>query len=415
MNARCRSAMIVAGLLLSCSVMLGAWTQLNPGIMGGLYNGIYFLPGNTDVGYACGTGLDTASHLPAGLVAKTTDGGDSWVPQIPGTPNTLLSIYFTDATTGYVCGIGSTVMKTIDGGATWAAKNTGVGANEQLTYVSFPSNGQTGYLGVTTDAAKVYKTVNGGDNWNPVAVGGAMSRSTSCAMATDTTGIVFGPDAFVYSAPGGYQDPQAPGCIMIAADYSPTDNNRAYLVGNDTVLDLGIIRYTTTGGNPKWDSVSCPVIPSFNCVEYASPETAYIGGASGFIGRTFNSHDFWRTNTGVTNQINSICFPNGPDTGYAAAGPIILKTTDAGGLLPHWVADGESPGAVRAGIRITSDPCRGGIPLRSDVNVRVTVFDPAGRAVLNQAAGKGLTFLPLRAGAYFVRAGCQTARAVVTD
>jgi len=35
--------------------------------------------------------------------------------------------------------------------------------------------------------------------------------------------------------------------------------------------------------------------------------------------------------------------------------------------------------------------------------------------VMNQAATRGLNFLPLPTGAYFVKAGASTARAVVTD
>jgi hypothetical protein len=68
------------------------------------------------------------------------------------------------------------------------------------------------------------------------------------------------------------------------------------------------------------------------------------------------------------------------------------------------------------GIRVVANPGRYGIALRSDANVTVTVFDAAGRAVLTQTTVKGSNFLPLhKAGAYFVRSGEHTARAVVTD
>ena len=73
------------------------------------------------------------------------------------------------------------------------------------------------------------------------------------------------------------------------------------------------------------------------------------------------------------------------------------------------------PAVTRAGIRVASNPCRHGIALQSDADVRVSVFDAAGRVVMSRAATKGLSFLPLPTGAYFVKAGAQTARAVVTD
>lgn len=424
MNAKCRNATIVGGLLLSCSLMFGGWTPLNPGIKGQLYNGVYFLPGNTQVGYACGTRMDTASHTPTGLVAKTTDGGSTWTQQNPNTANMLRSVYFSDANTGYACGIAGTLVKTTDGGANWAASNSGIDAGAQLVYVSFPSNGQTGYVGVTDETpggAKVYKSANGGGSWVATAVGGAITKSTSCGMATDNIGVAIGPNAFAYTTTDGFgtgtfTDPWAQGCIMTAAAFSPTDNNKAYLVGNDTVLDLGIVRFTSISGSPHWDSVSCPPVASFSCVDYASPETAYVGGANGFIGGTKTSHDVWKTTTGVTSMITGICFPNGPDTGYAAAGPAILKTVDAGGPWVIAVAEGKAPATLLTGIRVVSNPGRLGIALRSNANVTVTVFDAAGRTVLTQTAVKGSNFLPLhKAGAYFVRSGEHTARAVVTD
>jgi photosystem II stability/assembly factor-like uncharacterized protein len=417
-NVRSRSATIVAGLLLSCSLMFGNWTQLNPGILGGVYNGVCFLPGNTQVGYACGAGLDTASHMPKALIIKTTDGGNTWTQQNPNTVNMLLAIYLSNADTGYACGEAGTIVRTTDGG-TWQPTSAG---NFQLNYVSFPSNGQTGYIGINSDtfAALVYRSTDYGGSWARVSVGGPLDRSRSCAMANDSTGIVFGPNAFVYGEPGGYQDPQAPGCIMIAASYSKSDNNKAYLVGNDTALGIGIVRYTATGGQPKWDSVSCPVVASFSCVTFANPETAYIGGANGFIGITVDAHDVWQTlPTGVTSTISSICFPHGSDTGYATAGPVILKTTDAGGLGGDWVAEGKLPAAVGTGIRVMSNPSRRGISYRADAEAWVTVFDAAGQVVAKQNAAKGMNFLPLfRAGVYLVKAtaaGFTTTRKLVVE
>ena len=35
--------------------------------------------------------------------------------------NTLNSVYFTDASTGYAVGVVGTILKTIDGGATWTS------------------------------------------------------------------------------------------------------------------------------------------------------------------------------------------------------------------------------------------------------------------------------------------------------
>jgi photosystem II stability/assembly factor-like uncharacterized protein len=422
-HARCRNATIIAGLLLSCSLMFGAWTSLNPGIMGGVFSGVYFLPGQTQVGYACGLGLDTVSHMPAGLVIMTTDGGSNWTRQNPGTQNMLRSIYFTDANTGYACGIAGTVVKTTDGGNNWFMSNTGINAGDQLVYVQFPENGQTGYIGVTapSQSPHVYKTVDGGGSWTSTPVGGVISATTSCGMGTDNVGVAVGPRGFAYwtidgFGSGTFTDAQASNSNLAAAAFSPGNSSEAYIVGTDTLLATGVIRYTASSGNPNWDSVNCPVVASFSCVTFATPETAYIGGANGFIGGTYGKHDVWKTTTGVTNAVNAISFPNGPDTGYAAAGPIILKTIDAGSPWQPAVAEGKAPATLLTGIRVVSNPGRCGIALRSDAHVPVTVFDAAGRTVLTATASQGLNLLPIRkAGAYFVRSGEHTVRAIVTE
>jgi hypothetical protein len=383
--------------------MFGAWTSLNPGFQGGVYQDVYFLPGNTQVGYACGAGLDTVSHLPAGLVIKTTDGGSSWTRQNPNTPNMLLAIYFSSTDIGYACGIAGTWVKTTDAGITWVAGY--VGHNDQLTYVSLPSNGQTGYIGATSDTAKVYRSTG---PW--AKIGDSLSRSTSCAMADDSSGVAFGLGGFLWGTADGFDtgkflNPNT-NANIVAGAFSRGDPNRAYIVGTDTVLHIGVVRYASTGSQQGvWDSVRCPVVQSLSCVDYPTPETAFVGGANGFIGRTWGTHDIWRTNTGVTNQINGICFPNGPDTGYAAAGPLILKTTDAGGPPIDWVAEGKSPVTVRAGIRVVSNPSRRGISYDADAEARVTVFDAVGKVVARQNAAKGMNFLPLtEAGVYMLKA-----------
>jgi len=417
-KAGSRNATIVTGLLLSCSVMLGGWSQLNPGIIGGVYTGVYFLPGNTRVGYACGTGLDTASHMPTGLIVRTTDGGSTWTQQNPNTTSILRAIYFSDANTGYACGTSGTIVTTTDGGITWTPSYVGYG--DQLPYVSFPSNGSTGYLGATADTARVYVTPSGGSFWYVYFIGTNQDRSTSCAMADVSSGVAFGVAGFLWGTTDGFSTGKRldanTSANILAGAFSKADPNRAYIVGTDTTVNIGVIRYASNGSQQDtWEVVRGPMITSFSCVDYVTPETAYIGGAGGFIGATKTAREIWTTNTGVSNHINRICFPNGPDTGYAAAGPMILKTTDAGAPWVPAVAEEKSPAVVRAGIRVMSNPCRGGIPLRSDENVTVTVFDAAGRALLRQTASKGLTFLPLRGGAYFVRAGTQMAIAVVTD
>jgi len=49
-----------------------------------------------------------------------------WFPLISGTPADLNAVYFIDAETGYVVGDGGLIMRSIDGGITWATQPSGV-------------------------------------------------------------------------------------------------------------------------------------------------------------------------------------------------------------------------------------------------------------------------------------------------
>jgi photosystem II stability/assembly factor-like uncharacterized protein len=378
-------------------------------------NGVHF-PTGTQVGYVVGSGMDSLGGM-SGLIAKTTDGGATWQKQSPPVVGVLNSVYFTDDNTGYAVGSAGAALRTTDGGTTWTPMT--VSGTDVLNYVRFPGNGQTGYVGVypRAQAAKVCRTTDGGASWGSVSVGAPMSWSISCGMATDSIGVALGKGGGVYWTTDGFatqafHGPQTIG-DMVAAAFSPTAPTTGYLIGNDSVQ--GVIRYTTTGG-PIWDSVRCPVITSFFGVDMPTSERAYVCGVDGNILVSAEPRSFWQTTTGVTAPIHGLCFPHGTDTGYAVGtSGTILKTVDAGIPWIPGVEEGRVPAVTRAGIRVLSNPCRHGIALLSDADVNVVVFDAAGRAVMRQAATKGTSFLRLSAGAYFVKAGAQTARAVVTD
>ena len=414
-----RNAVVIGSLLLLCSLGFGGWTALTTGTMAGLTS-IYF-PAGTQVGYACGSD-------PAGgaTIVKTTDGGNTWTTQNPMTMQGLNSIYFTDANNGYAVGNGGTAVRTTDGGTTWTRMT--IPGSGKLNYVQFPGNGQTGYIGLSPQSGKgqVLKTTDGGSTWDSLPVGGAMNSSFSLGMSTALIGVCVGKGGMAYGTTDGFATASSEGPMtiadLVAAAFSSADPTKGYLIGNDTAggTPLGVIRYTADEGVSLWDSVTCPVVTSLNAVTMATADVGYICGdsaGSGFILRSVSPTDFWRTTVPTgTGTVNGVCFPNGSDTGYACGGGgTILRTYDGGIPLIPGVAEGKVPAVIRTGIRVASNPCRHGIALHSDAGVRVTVFDAAGRAVMSQAATKGLNFLPLPTGAYFVKAGAQTARAVVTD
>lgn len=87
----------------------------NPLPQGNNLSSVYFP--NATTGYIVGD---------AGTILKTTDAGTSWTTQISGTFNGLTSVCFIGVDTGYAIGGSSTILKTTDGGNTWVLQAGGL-------------------------------------------------------------------------------------------------------------------------------------------------------------------------------------------------------------------------------------------------------------------------------------------------
>jgi photosystem II stability/assembly factor-like uncharacterized protein len=79
--------------------------------------GVYFV--NSNIGTVVGE---------EGIILRTTDGGQSWVPQSNGQASGLLGVYFTDTTNGTVVGNDGVILRTTDGGQNWIPQT--IGTNE---------------------------------------------------------------------------------------------------------------------------------------------------------------------------------------------------------------------------------------------------------------------------------------------
>jgi len=142
-----------AGTIMKTTNKGDNWSVLTTPTMTSL-DGIWFVNENT--GYVGG----------ANVFLKTTDAGLTWVNKVGNfiSPfETAQAVYFSDANTGYYCTNTSNcrIVKTTDGGDTWALihTNEGIGAGWDMSF----TDANTGYI--CTGAGKVLKTTNAGLNW----------------------------------------------------------------------------------------------------------------------------------------------------------------------------------------------------------------------------------------------------------
>ena len=407
MSVGCRhTAAVIGCLVLFSSLLFAGWSAQTSGVMTDLTSVSF--PEGTQVGYAVGN---------EGVILKTTDGGGTWVQQTSGTGSGLYAVSFQNNSTGCAVGKSGTAIRTTDGGATW--DTVSVGAATSLYAVQFVGTGGIGYACThePTGGSTLYKTTDAGASWQSAALPGSGEQANCLSFASESIGFVAGlrgyavktidgATNFGYMSPGVVRD-------FFGVGFVNNDASTAYVVGDS----LTIVKTADTGTTWVRMSVNSPPDSAAALLSVCAPVsvgTAYAVGAGGLIVKNLGTTFWYPQVSGVTDRLLSVCFPNGNDTGYVVgAAGVILKTTDGGGVVG--VGAGKELVVKRPAFTIASNPTRHGIMLLSDADVNVVVFDAAGRTVTGRVAAKGGSFLPLSAGAYFVRAGAQTVRAVVTD
>jgi photosystem II stability/assembly factor-like uncharacterized protein len=127
------------------------WIQQNSGVNAQLYK-VKFL--NRYTGWTCG----------AGVILKTTDGGNNWIniPN-PASNKSFYGLFILDSNTIYVTGYFETILKTTNSGQNWIEiKNGPWGQGNSYRSVYF-INQNTGWIGST--GQKILKTTDAGQNF----------------------------------------------------------------------------------------------------------------------------------------------------------------------------------------------------------------------------------------------------------
>lgn len=269
LTAMKRTAIILCFSLLA-TLTYAQWTWKNPLPQGNTLNSLCFIDATT--GYSAGE---------CGTILKTEDSGLTWTILSGGTTCDLYSVFFTDRDNGFVVG-DRTIRKTVDGGLSWQDVGDGYD-NVAFRDVFFP-DAQTGYA--AGYLGKMYKTVDAGQTWN--------------ILVTGTTNDIYS----VYF----------------------TDVNTGFAVGED-----GLFAKTTDGGlNWTLDTIG-PWALNLYTVCFPDANTGYAAGSYGTLLKTVNGGATWSPQTsGMSSPIMDLAFPDNT-TGYAAGGfGTLLKTANGG-------------------------------------------------------------------------------------
>jgi photosystem II stability/assembly factor-like uncharacterized protein len=112
-------------------------------------------------GWACGD---------SGLVLSWD--GTAWTPNATGVTQVLYDIHFVDELVGWAVGENACVLKTVDGGSSWAAQSTPAPAGAVLTSVWFGSVNEGWVVG---SGGAVLHTTDGGATWESRYLGTLMN------------------------------------------------------------------------------------------------------------------------------------------------------------------------------------------------------------------------------------------------
>ncbi|MBI2061545.1 MAG: hypothetical protein HYT87_17530 [Nitrospirae bacterium] len=307
----------------------GSWAEVQRKPTGMTLYGTHFV--NNLTGYSVGD---------RGMILKTTDGGATWAVTCgaSGTINRLYAVHFpVDATTGYAVGNTGTILKTTDSGAIWTAQTSGVTNN--LYGVHFPVDATTGYA--VGSSGTILKTTNSGATWTAQTSGTTNFLEGVHFPVDATTGYAIGGSGTILKTTnsGATWTAQTSGTTMpIYSVHFPVDATTGYAVTLSTSCGWACTNPSkvlkTTDGGTNWSAQDSPnTTTDFYTVRFVGgTTTGYIAGTGGKIYKTTDSGATWAAQTsGTTSDLWSANFPVDATTGYiVGVDGTALKTTNGG-------------------------------------------------------------------------------------
>jgi photosystem II stability/assembly factor-like uncharacterized protein len=278
--------------------------------------------------------------LASGTLLRTTDGGASFAPG-GAIPDTATDLFFTDSSTGFAvtrAAAGGAVYRTTDGGGTWFARTT---STQGLNGVYFASAG-TGYA--VGAASTVLKTTDGGETWDPKPVDdtipGADLTSIRCASNSSCIAATDSGDRVIRTTNGGNAYTAfSPAAEKVYA-LSFTAQNKGVAVGENGTT---VISTNLNQQSPTFVPVSDqPLAGSFSRLRASQVAPVLATGQSGKVARSSDGGRHWSTTQLPTSDdLRDVWFVD-DKVGFAldAAGGV-LRTLDGGG---GWSAIGTDTG-----------------------------------------------------------------------
>jgi len=284
--------------------------------------------------------LNAATAIAAGAratVIKTTDGGTTWAVsrEIQGLSTWLIGVSFADAVTAVAVGSDGVILRTANGGATWSLQASGT--TDHLRGIDF---GDATHGTAVGSNGTILRTSDGGVTWSSQVSGTAVSLSGVSFVDANTGSVVGVAGTILRTTDGGANwGTQVSGTIASLADVDFVDANTGTAVG---ALSVNPFALRTTDGGNTWTAQPMPSFPpSFYAPLTAVSFTDANNGVAvgpfttddsvelGLFMRTSNGGASWSSNTGGPNVFGVGMFDSSNGLAVGAVG-CILQTTNGG-------------------------------------------------------------------------------------
>jgi len=247
-----------------------------------------------------------------GKIAKTTNGGLSWIKINSQTIKKIKSVFFIDTNCGWFCGDGI-VSKSTNGGSEW---NTLINNDEYFESIFFIDSLNGWMVG-----SQLYTTIDGGNTWTTHYI--AYGWFSNIQFLDLNTGWVAGTGIYKTSDGGNSWECQ----------YEPSSITDIFFCNSQlgwVVGDNGFIRKTANGGI-TWLSVIAPSF-QYSSIFFVDENTGWIVGHSPYhIMKTSDSGANWYLQAFYHyNRLYSCYFYNHTIGWVSGEDGIVSRTTDGG-------------------------------------------------------------------------------------
>ena len=280
------------------------------------------------------------------LAAGRAEADAEWVEQVPGTRNLLAAVHFADVDVGFAVGF-LTVLKTVDGGATWESVTTPTSAAFVSVFAQSATDVWVGRQGL-------YRSTNGGATWREIGGFSSGGSIFDIDFTSDRTGYLVKNGVIYRTSDGGDTwNPVFPSGLFLS-DIDIADPQTIYVSGGITYDGNTRADFARSyDGGDTWEIVEQAGLSEIEASAWVGPREGYAFTISGSVHKTTDGGDSWLPVNETLGEIVLDASFSDAQTGFAVCYSGNILTTTDGGV--NWVVTRGSPGPLSALAR----PCGG--------------------------------------------------------